>query len=1587
MPISGIEQTVVWTALPHGTAVSGTAIDDPIARLSVFVSPRLRQDSSVGSTLDPFTDFLDWPKTVNEIGRFLVRFDTGETVEARPAVPNPRQSNLWRALFKPDTFVQPYAFEDYNGRLVISYPAHQLLGHVKQFYQAVGLHSFNQLPQKYVYQGETLPEAEGWLQDVGIQWNARRARALREILRNEQNPPVIFSTNAAPAVNRSRAFQQMLLFHSPPVDPASTDVEFPVAENPPPLPQTEDDFKERVDFHQALSSLGDYPLLLRRLGIVVDLELPRAKLPPNARRLQVVPEWESAIADAHQDRSNWTVFDHGGDGRFAAAPRDAANPLIRDGLLTLSADTHALMQVDVDGAAMKSVDFAVSLNHEQTRRSDDTPDTAGLPTLRSGGFSVVELNRYMSLLGHFDQTRKLNNALESGDPPALFAEDLVRGYRVDVWHNAKAQWHSLNRRVGRYRVIGEGINLANLEDEGFTQMGMTSAPAPAEDEPPVNDDVKLHESLFRWDGWSLVAPRPGKAVNSSADPAEPPEEPANDPLTPFKLKTEFKPADASLPRLRFGAGYRLRVRVADLAGNGVTLANAPATPALPDPSETAETYLRFEPLEPPLLTPRQPLTDQAGESVARLVIRSFNDAPEKDTAVTAADSERHVSPPRTSQLMLEQLGVFDDEDGRLRDENDVYTFIANRDKSVDADDTGEPVVPAKQMPINYLPEALAVGAALRDLPGTGAETLGDIDVLDRLLYKTLTTHDARPGSATRIPYAPTHRNPDGLLALYTFAEGSGDIVHDVSGVGAPLNLTIADETAVTWQADGLRVHNPTLIRSNSPAAKIITAARASDALTIEAWVTPADVLQDGPARIVTCSRTPTRRNFMLGHGRWGDQPKTVFDARLRTTDTNNNGEPSLTTPTDTVLAAMMHVVYTRAADGSAAVYVDGEAAVTDTVSGTLNNWSGGFELALANELTEDRPWRGTYHLIAIYDRALSAEEVAAHCAHGARSLPQPRLPLWDRLQQLAAFRLRLAEGSLAPAWDPDERTLTVTLPKAMVWQGPLSTTLLPADLKLMGVWQWLREYVNEKTADPARTPHELEEIASDLALMVQYTEEGGHWMLTPSRPVTLVHAVQQPLGHPAFHTLDANRQAGATGTHLVGTLLIHGRSTAKIDLQARWEEPLDLLSDPGPSMRSSDTHVAEIPLKSLESGLIRAAESGSGGDAFSPQPYLGEYDAAVDAIHFVAVLGGVPRSPLHVFGDTKRRVVRYQAVASSRFREYFDPEAISNGFARSSTEVTVDVPSSERPSPPRLLYVIPAYGWQRHTTTNLIASRREGGTLRIYLERPWYSSGQGELLGVVLSRDTSLSNEERETRKELITQWGQDPIWGSRQTGSPHPARNLPSYFNFTNRVAEDLDLPLPELSENVNVAAHNVVYDADRQLWYCDVELNPGEAYTPFVRLALVRYQPNSLPGKHLSTVVLADFAQLTPDRAAILTFDPYQPDVVNLTVSGYTYTHTRSLGANPTPRPDHTVVEVAVQQRHAEIGGDLGWTDAGETAVIVQTEGGDGQILWRGFITLPPDRPADTYRLVIREFERLRPAPGAPKQSRLVYADILPL
>jgi hypothetical protein len=602
--------------------------------------------------------------------------------------------------------------------------------------------------------------------------------------------------------------------------------------------------------------------------------------------------------------------------------------------------------------------------------------------------------------------------------------------------------------------------------------------------------------------------------------------------------------------------------------------------------------------------------------------------------------------------------------------------------------------------------------------------------------------------------------------------------------------------------------------------------------------------------------------------------------------------------------------------------------------------------------------------------------------------------------------------------------LTVHLPKGTQALTALSSYLLPDDLKRMGVWQWLREYIDRITLqDPTLPVLDPQVDAEQIAHILQRAVEGGHWMITPPTLLNLVHAVQQPVGLPAFTALAAQHEPygsankygqvdelfepdpdvlqttpesglpGATETaaitawrkpesteaFLLGGLQVHAASTGKVDLLGEWDDPYDDLSGPrleGVDYTQKNTALAdEILIPTTDEGYLI---TGDGTPNYRQQAY---YDADHDLLCFarhgdelgnlksgVTIYGDT--APRHAFNDTRHHTVFYTARATSHYQEYFAQDQDLD-FTRSSQPVKVEVPASARPAAPLVDYIVPTFGWQRQTQTNLKRSIRFGGGLRVYLERPWFSSGAGELLGVTLYDYINGSLADRELWKGYITQWGADPIWAAPGLGL------IPSSYHFPNALTSEQGLSLPgKAPGRVQVAGFTVDFDFDTQKWFADLTVDiQTEAYTPFIRLAFVRYQPFALPDAKLSAVFLADYAQLTPERSAMITADPYHPRRLRLTVSGPAPSGPVPEITGRQPNPVVTVptqVEVSIQRRNPAISSDLGWEDAPAgtvtiSALPVPLTSQPGLVRWTGTVNFAALPDPGEYRVLIREYEYL--------------------
>lgn len=218
------------------------------------------------------------------------------------------------------------------------------------------------------------------------------------------------------------------------------------------------------------------------------------------------------------------------------------------------------------------------------------------------------------------------------------------------------------------------------------------------------------------------------------------------------------------------------------------------------------------------------------------------------------------------------------------------------------------------------------------------------------------------------------RHESNVIALYEFKTGSGNTVFDTSGIEPSLNLQLSGD--YSWVGGwGVQFTAGKAQGSTTASAKLRDLITATGEYSIEAWVAPGNVTQDGPARIVTYSGGSMSRNFMLG------QTLYNYDTFNRSDQTDQNGEPQLSTPdADEILqATLQHVVFTYDPANGRQIYVNGMLVdnTVDTVpGGLLNDWDDTFAFALASEVDNDNRWAGTVRLVAIHNRALTPEQVS-----------------------------------------------------------------------------------------------------------------------------------------------------------------------------------------------------------------------------------------------------------------------------------------------------------------------------------------------------------------------------------------------------------------------------------------------------------------------------------------------------------------------------------------------------------------------------------------------------------------------------------
>ena len=216
------------------------------------------------------------------------------------------------------------------------------------------------------------------------------------------------------------------------------------------------------------------------------------------------------------------------------------------------------------------------------------------------------------------------------------------------------------------------------------------------------------------------------------------------------------------------------------------------------------------------------------------------------------------------------------------------------------------------------------------------------------------------------------RHETDLIALYEFKTGQDNIAYDTSGVDPAINLSLSG--SYSWvEGWGVQFNGGKAQGTTSDSSKLAQLIQATGEYSIEAWVVPANVTQEGPARIISYSAGDTNRNFTLG------QTLYRYDFLHRSSTTDANGEPAHTTADgdEDLQASEQHVVITFDPANGRRTYVNGVFTddVDATAAGTLNDWDDSYALVLGSEVSGSNPWEGKIRLLAIHNRALNATQV------------------------------------------------------------------------------------------------------------------------------------------------------------------------------------------------------------------------------------------------------------------------------------------------------------------------------------------------------------------------------------------------------------------------------------------------------------------------------------------------------------------------------------------------------------------------------------------------------------------------------------
>ena len=242
-----------------------------------------------------------------------------------------------------------------------------------------------------------------------------------------------------------------------------------------------------------------------------------------------------------------------------------------------------------------------------------------------------------------------------------------------------------------------------------------------------------------------------------------------------------------------------------------------------------------------------------------------------------------------------------------------------------------------------------------------------------VLSKAVTLYDGTIASGG-------NRYDTGIIAKWQFKELPGSkTAYDTSGADPAMNLMLGGDADMVggW---GVRFGpNGGEARGGAASRKLYDLIKTGGAYSVELWAAPANVTQED-AFMASYSGGTAARNFTMA------QRAYQYEMFARSSATDANGAPALLTndADRDAQASLQHVVLTYDPVNGRRVYVNGNFTgdMDAEKGGTVGNWDDTFIFLLGNETSGNRKWQGTIRFAAVFNKALTQEQIQQNFAAG-----------------------------------------------------------------------------------------------------------------------------------------------------------------------------------------------------------------------------------------------------------------------------------------------------------------------------------------------------------------------------------------------------------------------------------------------------------------------------------------------------------------------------------------------------------------------------------------------------------------------------